>query len=182
MYSEEYAEQETNDSPCSEIQMKLSLGLTPGDADEILELGTNCQCLPQTKLSMLEQSVWEEAYNEDEPYSIFIKARVINGEEEPLAGFACFGLIPEEEGCFELYLVAVDEEFREIGIGSAIIDEVSRQTAAAGGGTIFCEVPENRNMDTVRTFFETQGFVRQTRHYRFFIPEKGNAVYALRAY
>ncbi|WP_320172133.1 N-acetyltransferase [Maridesulfovibrio sp.] len=178
MYSESTEEMDNEGSFEPEIQLKLSLGLKPEDADEILELATNCQCLTQDKMSMLEQSVWEEAYNDDEPYSVFIKARAVNGDEEPLAGFACYGGIPGEEGCFELYLLAVDEEFREIGIGSAVIDEVSRQVAAAGGDTIFCEVSENRNHDAARNFFESLGYVRQTRHYRFFIPEKGNAVYA----
>ncbi|WP_432738104.1 GNAT family N-acetyltransferase [Maridesulfovibrio sp. FT414] len=178
MYSERTEPRDNESSADPEIQLKLGLGLDPDDADEILELATNCQCFSQDKLTMLEQSVWEEAYNEGEPYCVFITARAVNGDEEPLAGFACFGNIPGEEGCLELYLVAVDEEFREIGIGSALLDEVSRQAAAAESGTIFCEVPENKAHEAARSFFESQGYLRQTRHYRFFIPEKGNAVFA----
>ncbi|WP_319776868.1 GNAT family N-acetyltransferase [Maridesulfovibrio sp.] len=162
----------------TELQLKLSIGLNPEDTEEILELAACCQTIPQEKLEMLEQSVWEEAYNTSLPFSTFIRAHVVNGDEQPLCGFAYFGTIADMEDCYELYLVAVDEEFRNIGIGAALVDEIERQISAADGSTIFCEVPDSRAHENSENFLQATGFSRQNRHYRFFIPEKGNAVYA----
>ncbi|MBI9109597.1 GNAT family N-acetyltransferase [Maridesulfovibrio ferrireducens] len=162
----------------SEIQLKLSLGLQAKEAEEVLQLAGKCQNFSPNDLMLAEEIAWEAAFGTEESSRTFIKAHVINDDEQILVGFVCFGTIPDEEDCYELYLVAVDDAYQGIGIGSALLDEVDRQVSMDNGSMIFCEIPEHRSLAPVHYFFEALGYDRQSQYYRFFVPSQGNLVYA----
>ncbi|WP_027723085.1 GNAT family N-acetyltransferase [Maridesulfovibrio zosterae] len=166
--------------PEVEVQLRLSIGIAPDEIDEILEMSSTCQNLSQEKLSMLEQTVWEEAYNSGPPLCTFIKAHAVDGANQKLVGFAVYNEIAAEESCYELFLIAVHEDYRSIGIGAALIDEVERHISVEEGSTVFCELPEDQDYESAAIFLNFLGYTRQTRHYKFFIPEPGNTVYAKR--
>lgn len=161
-----------------EVQLKLSLGLTPEDAEEVLRIANECPSLTAEDLMFVEESAWETAFSSLESSSTFVKAHIVNEEEEQLIGFACFGKIPGEQDYYELFCIAVDDSFQNIGIGAAILDEVERQVKLNEGKMVFCEIPEGRTYSSMQYFLKAVGYDIHSRHYKFFIPSKGNLVYA----
>ncbi len=171
-------EDETTPVEETEVQLKLSLGLQANEAEEVLQLASKCQNLTPDNLMLAEEAAWEAAFSTGESSRIFIKAHVVNGDEQIFVGFVCFGTIPGEEDCYELYLAAVDDAYQGIGIGSALLDEVERQVSMYNGSLILCELPAHRSFAPVHYFFEALGYERQSQYYPFFVPTQGNLVYA----
>ncbi len=162
----------------SEIPLKLSLGLNPEEAEVVLGIASECRSLTAEDLMFVEEAAWENAFCSWGASSTFVKAHVVNDDEENIVAFASFGKITGEQDYYELYSIVVSDSFQSIGIGSLLLDEVDRQVELHGGKMLFCEIPESKNFMPMQYFLKAVGYDIHSRHYKFFIPNKGNLVYA----
>ena len=160
-------------------EVRISSGITPGDVETILNMAASCGLFSADAMLSAEDMAWDCAYGNGEEAQTFLLAKVCDAQVERIIGFLCYGPImywPEE---FELYGITVDPEFRRLGIGSALVAEMTRRIAGERGRSIFLETGEGRAFENARLFYEANGFSEQRRFCKQFISMDGGLVYRL---
>ena len=97
----------------------------------------------------------DEALEGSDDYR-FVVAEIADRVE----GYACFGPIPMTKGSYDLYWIVVDRNMRRSGVGRALMTEVKRQVAGAGGRMIRLETANLPSYTPTLAFYERCGFER----------------------
>jgi ribosomal protein S18 acetylase RimI-like enzyme len=92
-------------------------------------------------------------------------------------GYACFGMIPCTLGSFDLYWIAVHQEFRGSGIGRQLIAEVESRIGAAGGRAIYVDTSGRSLYESTRRFYANSGYCEAARFEDFYAPGDAKVVY-----
>ena len=87
--------------------------------------------------------------------------RCIVDEDDDVAGYASFGLIPLTESSYDLYWIAVDKDRQHRGYGHMLLDRVEREVVADGGERLFVETSSEDNYADTRQFYEKRGYFRE---------------------
>ncbi|MFH1913808.1 MAG: GNAT family N-acetyltransferase [Pseudomonadota bacterium] len=161
----------------TECEVYISTGVAPEDVESLLDMTAACAMFNNDELSTAEGMVWDCAYQGDSDACRFIQARINTPDGHTLAGFLCYGSIPQWPDSFELIGISVTPRLQRQGIGSAMLAEMERQVAARGGMRILIETESGRTFEAARTFYEATGYDREDRFLRQFIPKEGGVVY-----
>jgi GNAT superfamily N-acetyltransferase len=76
----------------------------------------------------------------------------------PPLGYACYGRIPLTESSYDLYWIAVRQDHHGRGLGRALLEEVERRVAAAGGRRIYIETSNRPQYQPTRGFYLRSGY------------------------
>lgn len=68
-------------------------------------------------------------------------------------GYTCFGLIPCTKNSFDLYWIAVDNQYRKLGIGKKLLKEAEAKIKALGGKKIYIETSSRDQYLATRRFY-----------------------------
>lgn len=68
-------------------------------------------------------------------------------------GYTCFGPIPCTKSSFDLYWIAVHEEYRHLGLGKQLIKEVEMKILALGGEKVYVETSSRDLYLATRQFY-----------------------------
>lgn len=77
---------------------------------------------------------------------------------EAVAGYICFGPIPLTAYCFDLYWIAVDQEFSQKGIGSRLIEFMESVIRKKDGKHIYADTSSTPPYIPARAFYEKHGY------------------------
>ena len=83
---------------------------------------------------------------------------VVAERDMAVVGYACYGLIPLSDGAYDLYWIAVDPALQGAGIGRALMREVERRAAAAGGRWVLLETAGKPSYAATRAFYAAIGY------------------------
>lgn len=166
-----------HESNCAVREVCIEHGLPPAEVDPVLELAAACGLLSHDTMMTLEDMAWETAYGTGQESHTFLRATISESGVKRVVGFICFGPIMEWDGNYELYSIAVDQDFHRLGIGTALVAEMKRQVGMAMGTRILLETGEGRTYENARCFYEANDFAREHRFLRQFIPDNGHVVY-----
>jgi GNAT superfamily N-acetyltransferase len=97
-----------------------------------------------------------------------------------LIGYACHGEIPCTVGSHDLYWIAVDASARGSGCGRALLVEVERRVAEAGGRLIVIETSTRPQYEPTRGFSLRCGYELAASIADFYAPGDGKAMYVKR--
>ncbi len=161
----------------TECEVRISTGVAPEDVESLLDMAAACGMFNNDELSTAEGMVWDCAYQGDSDACRFIQARTNETDGDTLAGFLCYGAIAQWPDSFELIGISVTPRLQRQGIGSAMLAEMERQAAARGAKRILVETEGGRTFEAARTFYEANGYDREDRFLRQFIPKEGGVVY-----
>lgn len=159
------------------IEISIHSGILPEDVEVILDMAASSGLFSSDLIMSAEDMAWDSAYGDGSEPHVFLRATINDTGKPRTAGFICFGPIDRWRGNYELYGIAVEPNCQRIGIGSALVSEMIRQVSTAGGKGIFLETGGGRAFENARLFYEANGFSKETRFLKQFIPTAGDVVY-----
>lgn len=84
----------------------------------------------------------------------------ISGHEGPLA-FTCYGPIACTASSYDLYWIAVDQPFRDSGIGRRLLERTEQMIRGEGGRRIYAETSSRPQYEPTRRFYEAHKYRRE---------------------
>jgi ribosomal protein S18 acetylase RimI-like enzyme len=81
--------------------------------------------------------------------------------ENSVRGYTCFGLIPATSGSYDLYWIAVDEQFRSQGLGKELMQKTQHIIRGIGGRLIYVETSSRDQYKPTHSFYESCGYQKE---------------------
>ena len=72
--------------------------------------------------------------------------------------YCCFGPIPCTIGSFDLYWIAVDNNYRRKGLGGVLLQEAERMVSTMNGRKLYIETSSKSGYEDTRAFYEANGY------------------------
>ncbi|MEW6440165.1 MAG: GNAT family N-acetyltransferase [bacterium] len=94
-----------------------------------------------------------------------------------VAGYTCFGEIPCTVARYDLYWIAVLDDFRGLGIGKSLMRRTEERIAQLGGRRIYIETSARDQYLGTRIFYERCGFREEAILKDFYAPGDHKAIY-----
>jgi GNAT superfamily N-acetyltransferase len=92
-------------------------------------------------------------------------------------GYSCFGPIACTKSSFDHYWLAVAQEFRGKGLGTALIAATERAVSALGGTRIYIETSSRPLYDPTRAFYLARGYAKEAELHDFYGPGDSKVIY-----
>lgn len=73
--------------------------------------------------------------------------------------YSCYGAIPAQPSCFDLYWIAVPPQHQGRGLGRQLLVETENRVVAAGASQLFIETSGRELYKPTRGFYEAHGYV-----------------------
>jgi D-alanine-D-alanine ligase len=73
-------------------------------------------------------------------------------------GYTCFGPISCTKASFDLYWIAVHNDFRGLGIGRELLSRSLRVMESLGGAGVYIETSSRAQYEPTRSFYRSHGF------------------------
>jgi len=81
-------------------------------------------------------------------------------KDKPI-GYCCYGLIPCTKSSYDLYWIAVHNNYRGKGIGKALLNKTELAIKKLGGTAIFIETSSKELYKPTRQFYLNTGYVTE---------------------
>jgi ribosomal protein S18 acetylase RimI-like enzyme len=85
-------------------------------------------------------------------------------------GYTCFGPIPATRFSFDLYWIAVHNDFRGRGLGKVLLEESEGRIAELGGQNIYIETSSREQYHPTREFYRNCNYETATVLKDFYAP------------
>ena len=82
-------------------------------------------------------------------------------DKDRALGYTCFGLIPATCGSYDLYWIAVDEQYRSQGFGKVLMKETERIISNIDGRLIYVETSSRDQYKPTHSFYENCGYQKE---------------------
>jgi GNAT superfamily N-acetyltransferase len=92
-------------------------------------------------------------------------------------GYSCFGPIACTKSSFDHYWLAVANDARGRGLGTALIAATERAIAGLGGTRIYIETSSRSLYDPTRAFYSTRGYALEAELRDFYGPGDAKVIY-----
>lgn len=102
-------------------------------------------------------------------YFIFVE------EEGRTIGYSCFGPIPATKLSFDLYWIAVHQDYQNRGLGKVLLKESEKEIARFGGKRIYVETSGRKKYISTRKFYLACNYKEEAVLEDFYAP--GDAKY-----
>ena len=87
-----------------------------------------------------------------------------------VSGYVCFGPTPLTQGTWDLYWIAVGRQFRNQGIGSALVGFTEDRVKKAGGRMVLIETSSTPAYRAARHLYRRLGYRMVARVRDFYLP------------
>lgn len=95
---------------------------------------------------------------------------------KPVA-YSCYGLIPCTLHSYDLYWIATHDDYKNQGIGRALLRETEKAIKNAGGITIYVETSSRDQYTPTRAFYEKNGYIVKAIYEDFYDRGDNKVVY-----
>jgi D-alanine-D-alanine ligase len=92
-------------------------------------------------------------------------------------GYTCFGPIAGTEASYDLYWVAVRDDFRGLGIGKKLLAKTEKGIAEMGGRRIYIETSSRERYELTRSFYKSCGYQEEALLKDFYAPGDAKIIY-----
>jgi GNAT superfamily N-acetyltransferase len=92
-------------------------------------------------------------------------------------GYSCFGPIACTKSSFDHYWLAVANDARGRGLGTALIGATERAIAGLGGTRIYIETSSRPQYDPTRAFYAARGYALEAELRDFYAPGDSKVIY-----
>jgi GNAT superfamily N-acetyltransferase len=120
-------------------------------------------------------SIADETFEKGQEKSGYYWIRLL--EEGKVIGFANFGLNPSSVHSFDLYWVAVLDEYRKKHYGSLILTEAEKRIKSLGGKIVWIETSGRPLYEPTRYFYIKNGYELEATLRDFYGPGDSKLVY-----
>jgi len=98
-------------------------------------------------------------------------------EGDRVVGYSCFGPIACTKASFDHYWLAVAEDMRGRGLGTALLAATEGAIAALGGSRIYIETSSRPLYDPTRAFYIARGYLKEAELRDFYGPGDSKVIY-----
>lgn len=98
-------------------------------------------------------------------------------KEDTVAGYTCFGPIAGTEVSYDLYWIAVHQNFRGNGLGKSLLQKTEECIAAQGGRRVYIETASRTQYEPTRKFYLRCGYRQESVLDDFYAPGDGKVIY-----
>lgn len=144
-----------------------------GDVTRIREIVVSTGFFYDHELSIAVELIEERLAKGEESGYFFIFAE-INGT---VAGYTCFGPIPETRSAFDLYWIVVHNDFRGQGLGKKLLEETYKYVREMGGTQIYAETSGREHYLPTRHFYLSSGYTHESTFKDFYDKADDKVVY-----
>lgn len=92
-------------------------------------------------------------------------------------GYACFGLIPATQSSYDLYWIAVHNDYRGAGIGKQLLTLSEKTIAEMGGKRIYIETSGREQYHPTRAFYLACDYTEAAVLNNFYAPGDAKYIY-----
>ncbi len=93
-------------------------------------------------------------------------------------GYTCFGLIPATAASYDLYWIAVDNNFRTQGLGKQLLGETENIIRKWSGQHIYAETSSREQYRATRLFYESCGYMGEAFLKDFYAESDSKVIYS----
>ena len=97
--------------------------------------------------------------------------------DNKVIGYTCFGPIPGTLVSYDLYWIAVRNQYRGQGVGSILIRRSEETIAALGGQRIYVETSSRPLYTPTHAFYDTQGYRQEAFLEDYYAPGDSKLIY-----
>jgi len=97
--------------------------------------------------------------------------------DQCVAGYTCFGHIPCTQTSYDLYWIAVHQEFRRRRLGGALMQRTEEMIRARGGRRVYIETSSRPQYESTRGFYRRCGYHEAAHLPDFYGPGDGKLIY-----
>ncbi len=148
----------------------------PGDREDVRNIALSSGFFRQDEVDVAVELVDEVLAKGEASGYHFIFALI---EGRP-AGFVCYGSIPCTIGSYDLYWIAVEENYRGRGIGKKLLIRAEEQIGARQGRQIFIETSSTEKYAATRNFYLAAEYLQAARLADFYLPGDDKIIYSKR--
>lgn len=92
-------------------------------------------------------------------------------------GYTCFGPVPCTETSYDLYWVAVQNEFRGSGLGRVLLRQTETVIKEQGGRRIYIETSSRQEYLPTRRFYQSCGYSVESVLKEFYAPQDDKVIF-----
>ena len=92
-------------------------------------------------------------------------------------GYTCFGHIACTGASYDLYWIAVHEDFRGLKLGRILLEASERDIAARGGRRVYIETSNRPQYEPTRGFYLRCGYEQEALLKDFYHPDDSKVIY-----
>ncbi|MFA5517471.1 MAG: GNAT family N-acetyltransferase [Desulfuromonadales bacterium] len=97
-----------------------------------------------------------------------------------VAGYILYGPVPLTEGNYDIYWIATDPEVQGKGFGQQLMAEAEADARSRGGRMICLETSSQGSYARTRRFYDSAGYVEESRIRDFYRPGDDRITYVKR--
>ena len=98
-------------------------------------------------------------------------------DKDTVLGYTCYGLIPATCGSYDLYWIAVDEQFRSQGLGKDLMRKTQQIIRGTGGRQIYAETSSRDQYKPTHSFYESCGYQKEALLKDFYAEGDSKIIY-----
>ena len=91
--------------------------------------------------------------------------------------YSCYGLIPCTLHSYDLYWIASHNDFRNMGIGSYILELTEKEVKKSGGYGIYIETSGKEQYLPTRSFYERNNYILKAKLDHFYDKDDDKLIY-----
>ena len=136
------------------------------DADRVRDIVASSHFFNQEEMDIAVELVLERLTKGEKSGYFFIFAEI----DRQMVGYACFGPVSGTQCSFDLYWIAVDNDFRDKKIGKALLRKCEESIHAMGGHRIYVETSSRAQYDPTRAFYSNNAYELEAVLKDFYAP------------
>ena len=97
--------------------------------------------------------------------------------EGTVLGYTCYGPIPGAVKSYDLYWIAVRQEYRSLGLGSELLARSEKKIAQRGGRRVYVETSSRALYTPTQAFYQAHGYRQEAVLQDYYAPGDSKLIY-----
>ena len=129
----------------------------PSDVDSIRSIVRSSGFFSTEEVEMAVELVQENLSKGESSGYYFLFVEI----NERIVGYSCYGPIPCTKESYDLYWIALLDEFRGRGIGRDLLQRTEEKIGEMGGRRIYVDTSSREQYEPTRSFYRAGGYEQE---------------------
>jgi ribosomal protein S18 acetylase RimI-like enzyme len=129
----------------------------PSDIDSVKNIVTSSGFFSREEVELSAELIQERLTKGEASGYSFLFAEV----DGRIVGYTCYGAIPCTKDSYDLYWIAVHDDFRGRGIGRGLLARTERNIAKMGGKRVYVDTSSREQYRPTRSFYRASGYEQE---------------------
>lgn len=94
-----------------------------------------------------------------------------------IVGYSCYGPIPGTKNGYDLYWIAVDPTYQNLGFGGNLLHKTEQLVVVKGGKRLYSETSSTTKYNSTRSFYAQNGFVLEAIQKEYYNDDDDKLLY-----